>query len=90
MVEENVCLKNNNFFSNFIHGFFNNCELPYERRERIEILADNIAELLKEKKQLEIPEIVEKCNVSVIDAISAINILKKKGIVIETEENKTS
>lgn len=82
---KDINYQNTNFFSNFIHGIFNNRELPFERRDRLEILAKDIKRLLKKKETIEIPEIMKELNVSAIDAIAAVKILRERGIVREAD-----
>jgi len=81
---ENIVIKNkNNLFSNFIHGIFRYHEPTEDRNERIERIAIEINELLEKKETLQIPEIMKSLNINVIDTLSAIQLLKQKGIVQE-------
>jgi predicted DNA-binding transcriptional regulator len=53
------------------------------REYRIKRLANDIKALLIERKKMRIPEIMGEFDVTAVDAIDAVEILKKKGIVKE-------
>ncbi len=53
--------------------------------EKIEKLANEIKEILITKKKMSIPEVMREFNVNVAEAIEAVDRLKRKGIVHETD-----
>ncbi len=55
------------------------------QEEKTERLANNIKELLATRKKMSIPEVMREFNVNVAEAIAAIDWLKSKGIVHETD-----
>ena len=55
-------------------------------KDKINDIAEEIKELLKEEKTLTIPKIMKKFNINAMEAIEAVEILRKKGIVEEIDD----
>lgn len=55
------------------------------RKEKIKTISEEILELLKKKESITIPIIMKSFHINAIDAIEAIELLRVKGMIQETE-----